>query len=1505
MKIAARIMRWISGGLFALLLVLTGLTVLLLYTQPGHDFFLRAAMTQMPRLVNGEVAVGGLRSDGLLRGFTLHDVAISDRANRPFVTADSLSIRYSISDLIRRNIVLVPVDVWSPSVVIEKLHGDSLSNVGRILIDRPRDPSDPGQRRGTADEAGESGISLVLRRTNIRDGHLAIRLPIEGSAPANRGVYERLTGRGEGEYRLLEFRRVEARVSGADLVGPEMSGQSVTFEQLSVDGYVLEDPFTVTELRGDFVREGSTLKLSLDQLTMPGSELFGDVSLSWGDGDAIRLEAEVEADVLQFSDFRWLEPRLPAGGGNLSLRVSGPLDRTAWRVSQANLAAGRSQVRGRLGLDLGAQPRFTETDLVFEPLQLSDLNGWLRELLPFEGVVTGAVSVNGALGALQLIGELSFEDPDRGIPPSIAVVEGTFEVGEQIGVSNLTATVAPFRYGTLRAFLPDLELEGEGRATGRASGELSSSLQISGELEHSIRNGPLSRLSASGTIQRSGEAINLAMAATLDALSLDALAMEVGRAFPLSGEVSGSVRAVGPASDLLLSGTLDTPAGAVEVTTQLNMLDPSLGYRIEAAAEGFQLDRMASVPQPTILTGELLIDGSGTDLESLSGEADLVIREAQVGRAQFDGLETSVRAVGGRLVVDELSLSSSLIAVTGAGDLALREDQPDGLLSLSWAADSLSALRPVLLGEEVIAADTLTQLEREILLFDGIDPDTLGAADQIAIGGSVRGEGFLRGRVQDLEGEGFTELVGAVVGEGVVARSRADLRGHWRGAEDWLAEAVVDFDSLSLREFELARGSGGVSYGSGGIGDFDVSMEGTESERYAAAGDFRRDSLGLGVTFRAFEMSDETDRWSLDNPTLVVFGESNVSTNGLRIVGRPVGAGSTLAPASIEAVGALDFEGRSEFRLDASGVAIERLANVAQLNDPPSGIVDLTMEIDGPAQNPRLRGDVLVRDFVLYQTALSQLEGSIEYGDLGLRTRITGDRNGRRLFSLVGSMPLDLSFTEIEARFPDREIDLTLAIDSLPASIALAFLDAIEDVEGSFGGQVRLRGTPKDPQPSGEIRWIDGAMSLPGLGLQPEALSVNLRVREDLRVEVEAEARAQGTAEVTGTVSLVNFADPEFDLQLSASGFQAVERRDLTAQIGGELTLTGPYGAPQMSGAVTVERGELFLEEFVRGAEVIDLSDPRFFDVVDTTLVSVRPAGAVAQNAFLQNLRVGVELSLEQEFWIRSQQQAQGMDVEIGGDLAVTFDRPARELRLAGSLEAIRGSYTQFGRLFEVQDGAVEFVGTPGIDPSLSIQAVHRLRRDAAEPLNVIANVGGTLQNPEVTLSSDAQPPIPESDLISYLLFGRPSYALASGETSVVEGAAAGLLSTTLNLGVSQLGSTLGRSLGVDYLSVSQAQQLGAFRNPTGIFADTRVEMGRYVGQNVFFAVALRPLTGLGPVRRTQLPGARLEWSFREFWSTEGFIEDRLARLSGSGFGELDNDFARVFGVSLFRDWGY
>ena len=827
-----------------------------------------------------------------------------------------------------------------------------------------------------------------------------------------------------------------------------------------------------------------------------------------------------------------------------------------------------------------------------------------------------------------------------------------------------------------------------------------------------------------------------------------------------------------------------------------------------------------------------------------------------------------------------------------------------------FSADSLATLGPVVQGGEVIAADTLTALEAGILRLEGIDPDTLAVAEEVAFAGSAEGGLVLRGGLAELRGEGFLEVAGGVFGGSAVTRSRVEMSGGWRNGGSWEAEATVELDSLRLRQgFEVTRASGEARIGPEGTGAFSFEAEAPGQRSYAAGGGIARGDGGTGFELDLLRLASGSETWELAGPAGFRLEDAGGLSGAVELTGPGAGGPEGDAPrAVIAADGRLDRRGDSDLGLRLSGVDIERLGRLFQVEGPPRGVAALRGRLRGAAERPVITGEIEIADFAYGPVALSRLAGRFSYEDQLLAGEIDAESADRRLFALSGRLPADLSIAGgVERRIPDRAIDLTAVVDSLPAAMVFGTLQGVEGIEGALNGRVRVGGSAGRPEPSGEIMLEGGAFGIPVLGLRPRGIRMDLLVREDRRVEVEGELRGGGLASVSGSVDLAELTDPGFDLRFGLEGFQAVDRRDLTASVGGELTLGGSFREPLVGGRASLDEGELFLEEFVQEAMAVDLSNPLLVDVVDTTAVAVSAAGR-PRSAFLDNLRVDVALSLEQDFWIRSLDSTQGMDVELAGELGLSFDRPQRELRLTGSLEAVRGSYTQFGRIFDVESGTLDFIGTPGIDPSLTIQAVHRFRREVGEPLNVIANVGGTLQTPSVTLSSDAQPPIPESDLISYMLFGRPSYALASGEVSVVEGAAAGLSSALLNLGVSQLGTTFSRSLGVDYLSVSQAQQAGnlaSLGRTAGLFSDTQIEMGRYVGENVFLAVTLRPVTESTAARRVQLPSARLEWRFREDWSTESFIEDRLARQGRSSFGELDNDTRRIFGISVFRDWGY
>lgn len=1506
--------------------IVVGVGYAVLQTQTGHDFVLRMVLNQVPNHLDGEVRIESVQSDGLLGGFALEGVSIRDEQGRPFLEADAVRLRYAYRELLWGRIALVPVEVSAPRFVLETLHGDEYSNLERIFRltdpDEDEEPIEPEpdddspdilarllRLIGGPDLEDPPPLTLLLEQVAIADGNFILRSPVEDDAEEGLGVLETVPGV-EGLHRRLEFSDIQTLVNEAQIVRPDMEGERIDFDRLSMTGRVLAEPFAVEDFRGILDRRGSQITLQIDELLLPDAEIAGVFGIDLGeDGAEPVLDGRVSVAATSFDGLRWLEPRLPSGSGTLDLSVSGPIPSSSWRIESADMLIEGTRVQGAMGFELGPEFRLAATDLRFEEFDLALLDPWLEEPLPVEGRLSGQVAASGPLSAMQLDGETTYSDPARDVPESTARFSGELGLGEELRVSDISLEVDPLRYRTLQAFLPDLTLTGEGRLELEASGDLSEGIQLSGALLHAPTELPpgvtdaLSSLRVAGLVHRSeGGELAMDLEGTLEPLSFAGLASALARELPVEGELRGPVRVSGTPSALYVDVDLETLAGQVVALAEVNAMDLASGYRAEGRVEQFALDRLlAGAPSPTLISGGFSVEGRGLTLEELEGSGRLDLEPVQVANAEIDHVVVEFRAENGRLHLDLLELQSELGEVQGQGDLALREDVPEGTITVEWEAASIAAFRPILLGERVIAADTLTELEREVLRFEGVNPDTLPDAVGVVLEGEARGDLRLSGSVRDLDAQGSIEILDLVYADHSIASALGRFEGGWRGGDEWEVDGAVEFGSFETGRFSFVGGTVEGSYRPReGVLTAELRRPGDEGSQ--VGGRFTLHDEGVDVTLETLAFDLRTGRWSLDAPAeLQISGTSAVEVDLLRLRRpSPEAEGSV----TMQAAGLLDLEGESDLQIGVSGLDLAEIGRILQLEDPPTGILDLELDVRGPPHSPEMDGHFVLTEVATGDARLSRVEGALEYRGLLATAEVEADLDGRRLLTASGQLPVDLSFQEVSDRFPARTVDLSMVLDSLPAAAVLSVVPALENVTGVIDGRVVLRGTPRALEPSGELLIRGGGASLPEQGVRVTGVTGDIQIRDDRTLAVNVEARAGGTARVAGTISLEDLADPGFDLEIDASGFQAVNRRDLNARIGGQIALSGRYSAPQLDGSIRVEQGVIFLEEFARTAEVVDLTDPAFFDVVDTSLVASHPVAAAAENPFVRNLRVDVDLVIQRDFWLRSRE----MNVEMDGELAVTFDRPRRELVLVGSLEAVRGVYAAFGRQFEVVGGTVEFAGTPGINPSLELEAVNRVRREGGEPLNVIASLGGTLENMTVSLSSDSQPPIAESDLISYLVFGRPSYALGSGERSVLEGAAEAGVGAGLGAIAGQLGAVVAQQFGVDYFSITQAREGTGLPTSVGVggtLAQTQIEMGQYIGQNLFLALTIRPLTGLGGRTQNQFPGARLEWRFADSWTTEAFIEDRFAREASFGFGDMGLRLDKVMGFSLYREWGY
>ena len=1505
---------WSLAALVALLaLGLVGLS----QTSRGHALVLERVLDRLRASLAGELSVEGIRSGTLLRGATLTGVRLDAMGGRRFLEADSLVLRYSLLDLVTGGAGIGSATMFGLRLEISRYPGDDYLNVHRVLA--------------TREEPGDSSSSLPrieLGRVGIRGGVVEVLIPLpDGSGRARDGdaadAGEAGTGASAGP------------ASGAPEAGPGMAGvakapdgsplRRIAFTALDVDledavlaprpgvrfeaglaslsmiASILEDPLVLHEAFGHFELGPAGLEVTDGAFRLPSTLLRGRVAFGpTGPETPWRFSASLDADGWgDLADLAWLDERVPPGRFRGGAEVSvGPSTELRLRGLRAELEASSVAADGRLRV--GERTSFESLRLTLSPLSLARLHAWGGPELPLEGWLSGQVTLSGTTDDLRATGRLTLVPAGFGGEPTTAEFSGVLHAGADFGATDLDVRLDPLNYRLVEAFAPGSGVTGRGSGTLELDGRAAEGLVLVADFAHQLRAGVASRVLARGLLLRPPDGTWTAdLRGELSPLSLGAFAHLVPDLAP-RGDLQGPLRVTGPVDRLRITGDLMAAGGTLLVEATVNLLDPGSAYSLEADGRSLMLSSVTSrLPDPTEWTGRLALAGSGFSLDSLLATAELSALGSRVGALAVDTVTASLRAGEGVLVADTLFLAVAGVRARGSGQLGMSR-RADGRARVAFETTSLVGLRPYFMGDSIIVRDSLNLLEEDFLRVQGIDPDTLPRAEDVRMAGALRGTAELRGAFDDFDLDLAFDVVGGAYGHNSVDSARVALAaaglpattGAWDVEVDARGVTWLDrsFDNVVMDATMTQR-----------RGEGSVLLARRSGEEYAATGAFALDSLGGDV--RLTEASARIDdlAWTLSRPAGIAWTETSLTVDSLEV--DRVGSD----PMRVLAGGTLAWGGASDFRLDVRGMHIEQLIRAVQLQGvDASGHLDLSVTVAGPAEDPLIAAAFEIEEPRYDSIRLTRVGGSLDYADRSADVRAEVWDQTRTALTAEGTVPLNLALTDVEERRLDEPMSLEVRADSLEASLAFAYLRSLADVAGTVSADFRVRGTSLQPEPSGTVELADAAWTIEALGVRHTGINGVLSLQPNRIVGVSLTGSAVGTSQVTGTLELEPLTNPSLDLSISFARFVAVQRSDIEGVISGEFTLRGSYRRPVAAGSLVADEATLFVDEFARNADVIDLRDPRLTTLgVDTTVFVSQPILGDLRNPFLDSLRVDIDLSVPRNTWIRSDE----MDVEMGGELIVAYDRSAADLVLVGELQALRGSYLLYGRTFEVSEGTVSFIGTPGVNPRLDISAISRIRRQEVAPLEVVANVEGTLIHPVVTLTSD-EPGLAQADLVSYLVFGVPSGQLvATGRAGLLEaGFGAGVTAFTETL-ANQVGTVLSQELGLglDYVSYSFA---GSAALSEGI-GSGQLEAGRYLGDDVFVALILRnPSDASGAGESTTgasvLRGIRIEWALSDNYYGELFVEDRFLRsaLAGQGSTAID-DGDKIVGFLVFREWGY
>jgi len=522
---------------------------------------------------------------------------------------------------------------------------------------------------------------------------------------------------------------------------------------------------------------------------------------------------------------------------------------------------------------------------------------------------------------------------------------------------------------------------------------------------------------------------------------------------------------------------------------------------------------------------------------------------------------------------------------------------------------------------------------------------------------------------------------------------------------------------------------------------------------------------------------------------------------------------------------------------------------------------------------------------------------------------------------LLGNQRARLAIRDV--RLAGDSVRGNVRTDSVDLAILEAFLPGIRGARGSLVANVDLKGTVKQPVLEGQFRINGGAATLIGAGVPLENISADIALARDTvfirRLSAETRRERRGALAVEGFIGMERYANPVFRLRAQASNFRIIERPGLATldiSTDEDLTLRGPYRSATVTGAIRVDRGTVSIPELIT-KKIVDLNDPEFAGLVDTLLARDRKLLPEAPSEFARNLSLeNVRVNIGDAVWLRSSEA----NVKLGGSLNVTLSRNPQtgersQLALEGTLNAVRGTYRLtlvdpfVQPTFDVESGTLRFFGTPDLNPSLDIRAIHTIRQPRQQSANVRdirvrVTIGGTLGRPQLTLDNPDNLPLSQSDLLSYLVTGEPSIALDNANAEYQSQ----LASVAIRYGGNLLTNAIPKNV-VDIVELQTAGLNLEQRTSNPYYynlLNTRAIVGKQIGNQWFLGLS----TGLCVVNANNFFenfGLKLEYRFNSIYSAQAGIEPGSSELTcaRANATQIQQQTPRQFGFDLFRTWRF
>lgn len=585
--------------------------------------------------------------------------------------------------------------------------------------------------------------------------------------------------------------------------------------------------------------------------------------------------------------------------------------------------------------------------------------------------------------------------------------------------------------------------------------------------------------------------------------------------------------------------------------------------------------------------------------------------------------------------------------------------------------------------------------------------------------------------------------------------------------------------------------------------DVDISVSGKEPEPYklSATGNVERNQKNLIASLNMLNLGLEEFEVELENPVLVSISPQEIVVSDISLLSTH---GSLLASGRLS-----DEEIKAD--ISAQGLELSLLRGYRQdleIEGKLSGEFQIEGALSSPSGKLRLQADNIRSkegDAAGLKALTANLVGTLADNQLHLDGEIEGAANTE--ISATASIPLqpgnDNSFPTLSQTSP-LDAELTW-VGPLREVVEYLSMDQ-HSMTGNADIKLRLNGRADAISMSGFARLRDGVYE----NFQTGALIKNLTLDIDdnksgIKLVGSGNDSAGGSIQLRGSLDMAPGEWQKFlvDLDVELERFLLVRLDQLSASVNGKIELDGNLSELNLTSQLSTEQVDASLtaaaDAQVESLEVIEKN------------ISISSPNAVSSSSSGSGL-VPVNLDLALRMPRRVFLRGGGLDTEWSGNLEVTGT--AQHPVVSGALEPLRGGYRLFGKQFSLNTGSVRFDGSAEFDPVLNLPFEYQ-----GSDFIATLTISGSASTPEILLSS--RPSMPDSEIVSRILFERDSNTLTTAQKLQLAGALASVRNGNL--------SVLERSrdrLGLDVLSLNESDN-----------QNTTVTAGRYLTERVYLEV--------------------------------------------------------------------